>query len=59
MKSGLLEIVDRDLRDANVALISEDRRFEAAYSAARTAANIAYVPPGTARQRRLAIMSGP
>jgi hypothetical protein len=38
---SLLTIVDRDLRDANVAAISDDRRFEAAFSAARTAANIA------------------
>lgn len=38
---SLLTIVDRDLKDANVAVISEDRRFEAAFSAARTAANIA------------------
>jgi hypothetical protein len=38
---SLLTIVDRDLKDANVAAISEDRRFEAAYSAARTAATIA------------------
>ena len=38
---GLLAIVDRDLKDANVAAISDDRRFEAAFSAARTAANIA------------------
>jgi hypothetical protein len=38
---SLLTIVDRDLKDANVAGISEDRRFEAAFSAARTAANIA------------------
>lgn len=37
----LLAIVDRDLKDANVAAISDDRRFEAAFSAARTAANIA------------------
>ena len=38
---SLLTIVDRDLKDANVAVISEDRRFEAAFSAARTAAIIA------------------
>jgi hypothetical protein len=38
---SLLTIVDRDLKDANVAAISEDRRFEAAFSAARTAANAA------------------
>jgi len=36
-----LTIVDRDLKDANVAALSEDRRFEAAFSAARTSANIA------------------
>lgn len=38
---SLMTIVDRDLKDANVAAISEDRRFEAAFSAARTSANIA------------------
>ena len=38
---SLLTIVDRDLKDANVAVISEDRRFEAAFNAARTAATIA------------------
>lgn len=38
---SLLTIVERDLRDANVAALSEDRRFEAAFSAARTSANIA------------------
>ena len=38
---SLLTIVDRDLKDANVAALSEDRRFEAAFSAARTSANIA------------------
>jgi hypothetical protein len=38
---SLLTIVDRDLRDAKVAGISQDRRFEAAFSTARTAANIA------------------
>jgi HEPN domain-containing protein len=38
---SLLTIVERDLKDANVAAISEDRRFEAAFNAARTAANIA------------------
>lgn len=37
----LLEIVDRDLADARVEAISDDRRFEAAFSAARTSANIA------------------
>ena len=38
---NLLTIVDRDLRDAHVAGLSEDRRFEAAFSAARTVATIA------------------
>jgi phosphoenolpyruvate-protein kinase (PTS system EI component) len=38
---SLLGIVDRDLKDANVAGVSEDRRFEAAFNAARTAATIA------------------
>ncbi len=38
---GLLAIVDRDLKDATVAGVSEDRRFEAAFSAGRTAATIA------------------
>lgn len=38
---GLLAIVDRDLKDANVAAISEDRRFEAGFNAARTLANVA------------------
>src|SRR6202162_3116786 len=38
---SLLTIVDRDLKDANVAAISEDQRFEAAFNAARTAANVA------------------
>lgn len=38
---SLLAIVDRDLKDASVAGVSEDRRFEAAFSAARTAATIA------------------
>src|SRR5258708_22759025 len=38
---SLLTIIDRDLKDANVAAISEDRRFEAAFNAARTAANVA------------------
>lgn len=38
---SLLTIVERDLKDASVAAISDDRRFEAAFSAARTAANIA------------------
>jgi hypothetical protein len=38
---SLLTIVDRDLKDAEVEAVSEDRRFEAAFNAARTAANIA------------------
>jgi hypothetical protein len=38
---SLLTIVERDLKDANVLAVSEDRRFEAAFSAARTAANVA------------------
>lgn len=38
---GLLGIVERDLKDATVAGVSEDRRFEAAFNAARTAANVA------------------
>lgn len=38
---NLLTIVERDLKDANVAGVSEDRRFEAAFNAARTAATIA------------------
>jgi hypothetical protein len=38
---NLLTIIDRDLKDASVARVSEDRRFEAAFSAARTAATIA------------------
>ena len=38
---SLLAIVDRDLKDANLAGLSEDRRFEAAFSAGRTSANIA------------------
>jgi len=38
---SLLTIVERDLKDANVQAISEDRRFEAAFNAARTAANLA------------------
>ena len=39
--SDLLSIVRRDLADAEVEAISDDRRFEAAFSAARTVANIA------------------
>jgi len=38
---SLLTIVGRDLRDAKVTAISEDRRFEAAFSAARAAATVA------------------
>jgi hypothetical protein len=38
---SLLGIVARDLKDASVDAVSEDRRFEAAFSAVRTAANIA------------------
>ena len=38
---GLLAIVDRDLKDASVTAISDDRRFEAAHSAIRTSATIA------------------
>jgi hypothetical protein len=39
--ADLLGIVSRDLQDAKVEAISEDRRFEAAFNAARTAANVA------------------
>ena len=39
--ADLLGIVSRDLHDARVEAISEDRRFEAAFNAARTAANVA------------------
>jgi hypothetical protein len=39
--TGLLGIVFRDLKDAQVDAISADRRFEAAFNAARTAANVA------------------
>jgi len=38
---NLLGIISRDLDDARVEAISDDRRFEAAFSAARTAANVA------------------
>lgn len=38
---SLLAIVDRDLKDASVANVSEDRRFEAAFNAARTCATLA------------------
>ena len=39
--ADLLGIVSRDLQDARVEAISEDRRFEAAFNAARIAANVA------------------
>ena len=39
--TGVLGIVFRDLKDAQVDAISADRRFEAAFNAARTAANVA------------------
>jgi len=39
--ADLLGIVRRDLHDARVGAISEDRRFEAAFNAARTLANVA------------------
>ena len=51
---SLLTIIDRDLKDANVASISEDRRFEAAFNAARTAA-MPCERPGIARQPRSGI----
>jgi hypothetical protein len=51
---SLLTIVDRDLADAEVAGVSEDRRFEAAFSAARTCANIALRASGY----RTAIQAG-
>jgi len=38
---SLLAILDRDLKGASVDAISEDRRFEAAFNAARTAAYVA------------------
>jgi hypothetical protein len=38
---GLQTIIDRDLRDSEVTGLSDDRRFEAAFNAARTAATIA------------------
>jgi hypothetical protein len=38
---NLLTIIDRDMKDATVEAISDDRRFEAAFSAARTVANVA------------------
>ena len=39
--ADLLGIISRDLQDARVEAISEDRRFEAAFNAARTAATVA------------------
>ena len=39
--ADLLGIVSRDLHDARVEAISEDHRFEAAFNAARTTANVA------------------
>lgn len=51
---SLLAIVDRDLKDANLTGLSEDRRFEAAFSAARTSANIALRASGY----RTAIQAG-
>jgi hypothetical protein len=39
--TDLLGIVRRDLHDARIEAISEDRRFEAAFNAARTTANVA------------------
>jgi hypothetical protein len=38
---SLMTIVDRDLKDAAVSGVSDDRRFEAAYNAARTCATVA------------------
>lgn len=38
---SLLAIVHRDLSDAAVDAVSEDRRFEAAFNAARSAASVA------------------
>ncbi len=51
---NLLRIVDRDLKDSRITAVSEDRRFEAAFSAARTAANIALRASGY----RTAIQAG-
>jgi hypothetical protein len=39
--NGLLTIVERDMKDARVTAISEDRRFEAGFNAVRTLANVA------------------
>src|SRR5256885_4055768 len=51
---SLLTIVGRDLRDANVTAISEDRRFEGAFSVGRTAATLAFRASGypTSTQNR-------
>jgi len=38
---GLIAIIDRDIADANVTAVSDDRRFEAAFSAIRTCATLA------------------
>jgi hypothetical protein len=53
---SLMSIVDRDLKDAGVRAISEDRRFEAAFNAARTAANLALRACGyrTSKHRHIA-----
>jgi len=55
----LLGIVNRDLADASVEAISDDRRFEAAFSAARTAANIALRSSAIAPQRNRDITRRP
>ena len=52
---SLLTIVDRDLKDANVAAISEDQRFEAALNGARTARTLPCERPGIAPQPRSGI----
>jgi hypothetical protein len=51
--AGLLQIVDRDLKDAGVSLISNDRRFEAAFNAARMAATTALRASGFRSSQRL------
>lgn len=38
---GLLTIVERDLKDATIEGLSEDRRFEASFNAARMCATLA------------------
>jgi len=38
---GMLEVVDRSLKDARMEAISDDLRFTAAYMAVLTSANIA------------------